>query len=69
MKSRFKNIGFWTSLVALVPILGMMFFDYTFPAEYEVFGNALVALLISLGIVNNPTTKNLGYFDDKKELK
>lgn len=66
MGNRFKNIGFWTSLVALIPIVGMMFFDYSFPPEYEAFGNSLVALLIALGIVSNPTTKNLGYFDDKE---
>ena len=66
MKDRLKNIGFWTSLIALIPIVGMMFFDYSFPPEYEAFGNSLVALLVALGIVNNPTTKNKGFFDDKK---
>lgn len=65
IKKRIKNVGFWLSLSALVPTLGVMFFDYQFPAEYEVFANSLIALLIALGIVNNPTTDNKGFLDDK----
>lgn len=64
-KNRLSNVQFWVSFFALIPPLCSMF-EISLPlGEWDVFVNAICALMIALGIWNNPTTKNKGLADDK----
>ena len=71
--NRFKNYGLLmaiTSQLLLVAQLGAaLFFDYKITEELKgeivAFVDAVLILLSVLGIVNNPTTENKGFGDDK----
>lgn len=65
MANRFKNYAFWTSLLALIPLIGQMFDLFVLPAEYANLCNSLLAFLVAAGIVNNPTTDSKWFLDDK----
>lgn len=70
---RFKNYGLLMSLTSqllLVAQLGAaLFFDYKITEEMKteiiVFVDAVLILLSFVGIVDNPTTENKFYGDDK----
>lgn len=70
---RFKSYALWmaiTSQVLLVAQLGAaLFFDYNiteeFKAEVIAFVDAILVLLSVLGFINNPTTENKGFGDDR----
>ena len=70
-KNRLKNYGLWISIAALVPLVlsafGVKLFD---EQKYMEVINAILAILVGLGIINNPDTKNPWFGDDKtKEVK
>ncbi|WP_124726827.1 phage holin [Staphylospora marina] len=63
-KSRFRNAGFWVSLVAfLLMFLKTIGVDVGLP-EYE-FVDWVLGILVLLGIVSDPTTENCGWLDDR----
>lgn len=64
--NRFKNYGLWVSIAALIPILYEAFGGVGFPEKYNQIVNAVLGILVLLGILNNPTKDSRGYFDDKK---
>lgn len=66
LKVRARNYGFWTSLIALVPMICQVVGYTKLPDDYANIINAFLAFLVAAGIVNNPTTDAKGFLDDKK---
>lgn len=68
--NRWKNSAMWISLVSLVFLvltkLGIDVPLITQKAVEDVVV-AIVGILVVLGILNNPTTENQGFFDDKQQ--
>jgi phi LC3 family holin len=70
MSNRFKNAGLWLSLVGLVFLfLQTIGVDVSLSQQEAInrFVDAIVGVLVVAGILNNPTTDNMGFFDDKQE--
>lgn len=66
--NRWKNAGMWVSLVALVPLVLEFFGVKVLPEQLaagEEAVKAVIALLVAMGILNNPTTDSKGFMDDK----
>ncbi|MEG1509525.1 MAG: phage holin [Clostridia bacterium] len=64
MKEKFKNYGFWISLIsAIVLFVQVLGFKVDVPYVNEV-ASTFLEILIILGIVSNPNSGN-GYFDKK----
>lgn len=63
--SRFKNYGLWVSIFALIPLVLQGFGIDVLPGNYEEIVVALLGVLVMAGILNNPTSENTGYLDDK----
>lgn len=70
MKSRLQNYALWVSLFAFIPILAVSLMDYNIhlilPGNYDKLVLAVLGLLNLLGLINNPTTANKWFGDDKK---
>ncbi|AKA68604.1 holin [Clostridium scatologenes] len=66
MNNRFKNYGLWVSIAAFIPLLLNSFGMDILPKNYGDVVNALLAILVTAGILNNPQTESKGYLDDKK---
>jgi uncharacterized membrane protein len=69
-KSRLKNYALWVSVAAFI---GMMLQNFGLFTKlgltndtYSQLVNALLGVLVLAGILNNPTTLNSGFLDDKK---
>lgn len=57
LKGRVSNYGFWVSLFALIPLVAQSLGDVSIlPANYEEITNAILSLIVALGVANNPTT-------------
>ena len=63
--SRFKNYGLWVSIFALIPLVLQGFGVNILPGNYEEIVVALLGVLVMAGILNNPTSENTDYLDDK----
>ena len=67
-KNRLRNYGLWVSIAALVPLLlsafGVKIVD---EQKYMELINAVLAILVGLGLINNPDTQNRWFKDDKVE--
>ena len=67
-KNRLGNYGLWVSIAALVPLLlsafGVKIVD---EQKYMELINAVLAILVGLGLINNPDTQNRWFKDDKVE--
>jgi len=66
MNSRYKNIGLWISVFALIPMLLEGFGLNILPENYSQIVSAFLGVLVLAGILNNPVTDNKGFTDDKK---
>jgi uncharacterized membrane protein len=66
LKKRVRNYGFWTALIALIPMVATACGVEVFPDKYTAAANALLAFFVAAGIVNDPTTDNNGFSDDKE---
>lgn len=66
MNSRFKNYGLWLSILAFVPLLLQALGLNVLPKNYNELVSSFLGILVLAGILNDPTTENKGYFDDKK---
>lgn len=64
--SRFRNYGLWVAIAALIPLLLNAFGVEFVPEEYEAIVNAILAILVTAGIINNPTTVSKWFGDDKE---
>lgn len=66
--SRFKNYGVWVSIFALIPIVLKGIGLNIIPDDYNTVVTGILTILVTLGILNNPTTCNKGYLDDKGNI-
>ncbi|MGL5822053.1 MAG: holin [Sarcina sp.] len=62
--SRLKNYGLWVSVFALVPMLLQGAGVNILPDNYQTIVTAVLGILVTAGILNNPTTSNKGFLDD-----
>ena len=66
IKNRLSNYGLWVSVASLL-LLIVKNLGYDIDAgQYNTVVDAVLVILVALGIVNNPATENRGYFDDEK---
>jgi len=69
VNNRLKNYGLWSSLFAFIPIFleGIKIYNINIilPNNYDIIVKALLGVLVLAGILNNPTTDNKGFGDDK----
>lgn len=63
---RLKNYGLWIAVIALIPMLCQSFGVKVLPENYKEVATAILGIFVLLGIVNNPTTDNKGFADDKE---
>lgn len=70
-KNRLRNYGLWVSVAALIPLVLSAFgLNIVDEQKYMELINALLAILVGLGLINNPSTENRWFKDDKvDELK
>ncbi|PRR83402.1 phage holin [Clostridium vincentii] len=68
-KSRLKNYGLWVSIAALIPLLLQGFGLDVLPDNYNAIINAILSILIMLGLINNPTTECKWFRDDENNPK
>jgi uncharacterized membrane protein len=62
--ARFKNYALWSSLfIGLVPLLSQAF-GYELPGEYDKIINSILGILVTAGLLNNPSQGN-GFKDVK----
>lgn len=66
LKKRLKNYGLWVSVIALMPMIAQSFGTDILPDNYKELATAILYIFVLLGIVNNPTTSNNGFADDKQ---
>lgn len=64
---RLKNYGLWVSVAALIPMILQGFGVDILPDNYEVIVTTILGILVTAGILNNPTTDNKGYLDDNSK--
>lgn len=70
MKKRLKNKALWVSIIAF---LGMLLGNYGLyeglgltAESFQNIANALLSIFVIAGIIQDPTTNNCGFKDDKK---
>ena len=63
---RFKNIGLWLSIIAYIfqVLVSNSIVNIDITPQTKSVIDAVVYILVTLGILNNPTTKNKFYGDD-----
>lgn len=61
--SRWQNYGLWVSIAAFIPLLLSNFGIQVFPNYQEVV-SALLGILVTAGILSNPTTSSKWFSDD-----
>ncbi|ONI47843.1 hypothetical protein AN644_03690 [Candidatus Epulonipiscium fishelsonii] len=66
--SRFKNYGLWVSIFAFIPLFLQAIGIEVIP-EYPKLVDAFLAILVAMGLINNPTTSNKWYGDDKTPVE
>ena len=64
---RLKNYGLWVSVLALVPMVLEGFGVEILPDNYQMIATSVLGILVTAGILNNPTTANKGFLDDGKK--
>lgn len=66
---RWKNYGLYAAILAFIPVitdaLGFYNINLPLPGNYDKLVTGLLGILVLAGIVNNPTTENKGFGDDK----
>ena len=67
MKIRLKSKATWVSIAALIPVILQIFGMDILPKDYATSVNAVLVLLVSMGVINNPTTEGNWYLDDKNQ--
>ena len=59
MMNRLENKPFWMAMFALIAITGQVFGLYQVPEGYDIWVNAILALMTAAGIFVDPTTPGL----------
>ena len=66
MKNRLKNYGLWISVASFAFMVLQNTGVQITPESWDLYVNSILGIFILLGIVNNPTTDNPGFGDDKE---
>ena len=66
LKKRLRNYGLWVSLASLVLLLLNNFGVDIDESKYNGIVDSILAILVLLGILNNPTTEKKGFGDDNE---
>lgn len=70
MANRFKNYGLWLSIFAFIALLPEAFGTYdigfVLPDNFDDIVRILLTILVGAGLINNPSTNNKGFRDDRK---
>lgn len=66
IKQRIRNYGLWVSIASLVLLVVQAFGVQIDVGKYNSIVNAILTVLVGLGIVSDPTTETKGYGDDAK---
>lgn len=66
--SRFKNYGLWVSILALIPLLLDAAGVTIVPEQYQLIANTILSMLVTLGVVSNPTTTTKWFGDDSGKI-
>jgi len=66
-KARLKNYGLWVSVAAFIPMLLEAMGVNILPQNYEEIVKAFLGVLVLLGLINNPTTEQKWFKDDKSQ--
>ncbi|MEF9960034.1 MAG: holin [Niameybacter sp.] len=61
--NRWRNYGLWVSVAAFIPLL-LSSFGINILPNYQEIVNALLAILVTAGILSNPTTNAHWFKDD-----
>ncbi|MEA1960169.1 MAG: phage holin [Bacillota bacterium] len=64
-KSRLTNYGFWVAVASAVLLLLNALKLGINVEQYNEIINAILGILVMLGVISNPTTNNRGFGDDK----
>lgn len=64
LKKRLRNYGLWVSLASFVLLLLNNFGVDIDESKYNGIVDSILAILVLLGILNNPTTEKKGFGDD-----
>lgn len=62
LNSKWKNVGLWISIFALIPLLCQGFGLNILPSNYEQITSTILGILVSAGILSNPSVGS-GYTD------
>lgn len=66
---RWKNYALWAAVLAYIPLLaealGVYNIEVVLPGNYGELVTGILGILVLAGILNNPTTENKGFGDDK----
>ena len=62
MNNRYKNVGLWVSILALIPMILEGFGVDVLPNNYTEICSAVLGVLVLAGILSNPST-GTGYID------
>ncbi|WP_053983133.1 phage holin family protein [Niameybacter massiliensis] len=65
--SRWRNYGLWVSIAAVIPLVLSAFGIKIVPSEYQEIVNAVLAILVTAGIISNPTTTSRWFTDDPNQ--
>jgi phi LC3 family holin len=68
MTNRWKNYGLWVSIFAFIALfiqaLGVYGVNLILPGNYNSLVTCILGILVLAGIINDPTTTNLGFLGD-----
>lgn len=60
IKKQARNKYFWISIVSLVVLTSQTFNIQILPQGFEEYANSVLAILVTMGVLNNNNTKGLG---------
>lgn len=66
IKTRLRNYGLWIAVIAFIPIFLQGIGVNVLSENYQELAMSLLGIFVLLGIVNNPTSEDKGFKDDKK---
>lgn len=65
--NRWRNAGLWISVLALIPLVLQVLGIVVPPEKYDAavkLVDGFLSILVTAGVLSNPTTKTLWYHDD-----
>ena len=63
LKEQIHNKFFWMSVVSLIVLIAQQFGLDFIPADFLVFANSVLTILVGMGILNDNTTPGIGTED------